>query len=384
MRKLLLAAVAASAFATPAIAQDHAHTGHTVQEDQPAAVPADEPATDHAGMDHAGMDHSRMDIEGMDHSTMDQSGMDHSGMDMGDGTEAAMDGMDHSQMDHSRMDMSGQGTGGMDHSQMGHSQMDHSMHHGGSAAAVSDQPGDAAPPPVPTDHAADAIFGPAVMARSRVELLDGMKFNALVIGMDTLEYRAGKGQDGYAFAGQGWYGGDIDRAVLAWSGEGSFGESPEALEIDAYWRHAVNPWFNLQLGARYDFQPNPDRAYALVGIQGLAPYWIEVEAQAFVSEKGDVHLRGAAMHDMRLTQNLVFEPEVELDFALQDVPELGIGSGLDTVELSGRLRYEIERNFAPYVGVSWERKVGDSADFARAEGEDPSRVTFLAGVRFWF
>jgi len=372
MRKLLLAAVAAAAFATPAFAQDHAHDGHTTTED------AAQPATTEDATAHEGMDHSTMD-----HSMMDHSGMDHSMMETDQASDPAMEGMDHSAMDHSTMDHSGMDHSGMDQPEMDHSGMDHSMH-GSSGPDVTDQPGNAPPPPVPTDHAADAIFGPDVMARSRADLLGEMAFKGFVIGMDTLEYRAGKGGDGYMFEGQGWYGGDIDRAVIAWSGDGSFGESPEALEIDAFWRHAINPWFNLQLGARHDFRPEPDRTYALVGIQGLAPYWIEVEAQAYVSEKGDVHLRGTAAHDMRLTQHLVFEPEVELDFALQDVPELGIGSGLDTVELSGRLRYEIERNFAPYLGVAWERKAGGSADYAREEGEDPSRVMFLAGLRFWF
>ncbi|MDR7101603.1 copper resistance protein B [Croceicoccus sp. BE223] len=362
MRALLLAAAATVAFAAPAMAQDHSHGEAAPTEEAGQPDPAPD-ATGHEGMDHSTMDHSTMDHSTMDHSTMDHSTMDHSSMDMSDPADPAMDGMDHSGMDHS----------GMDHSV-----------HGASGPAVPDQPGNAPPPPVPTDHAADAVFGAEVMANSRDELLREMAFRGLVIGMDALEYRAGKGGDGYMFEGEGWYGGDIDRAVVAWSGEGRFGESPETIELAGYWRHAINPWFNLQLGARHDFRPDPKRTYALVGIQGLAPYWIEVEAQAFVSDKGDVHLRGTAAHDMRLTQRLVFEPEVELDFALQDVPELGIGSGLDTVELSGRLRYEIQRNFAPYVGVAWERKVGDSADFAREEGEDPSRVMFLAGLRFWF
>lgn len=383
MRALLFAAVALSAMATPAVAHEGPH-----DEDEAAAAAETSPAPtdpeistgdaamegmDHSTMDHSTMDHSMsegMDQSQMDHSGMDHSGMDRSGMDMSEGAaDAGMDGMDHSQMDHGQMD---------------HGQMDHSAHHGANAAPVADQPGSASAPPVPTDHAADAIFGSDVMANSRRQLVDEIKFTGFVIGMDMLEYRAGKGDDHYAFEGGAWFGGDIDRAVVDWSGEGAFGESPESIEVDAYWRHAINPWFNLQLGARHDFRPDPERTYALVGIQGLAPYWIEVEAQAFVSDKGDVHLRGTAAHDMRLTQRLVFEPEVELDVAMQDVPELGIGSGLEKFELSGRLRYEIERNFAPYVGVAWERKVGDSADYAREEGENPSQFSWIAGLRFWF
>lgn len=362
-------ALAATGFSSAAVAQDHSGMDHSDM--------------DHSDMDHAAMGHGDMHEPDAaepapDHAEMDQPAMDHGEMDHG---EMGHSMMDHSGMDHSSMDMRGEQS--MDPA-MEHSGMDHSMHHGMDMPQVSDQPGNAPAPVPPSDHAADAIFGGAVMAASRDDLLNGMHFTGFVAGLDLLEYRMGKGADGYVFEGEAWYGGDIDRAVLAYSGEGAFGESPESIEIDAYWRHAINPWFNLQLGARHDFRPDPERTYALIGLQGLAPYWFEVEAQAFVSEKGDFHLRGTAMHDMRITQRLVFEPEVEIDIALQDVPELGIGGGIDSVEFSGRLRYEIERNFAPYVGVSWERKVGDSADFARDEGEDPSRFTWLAGLRFWF
>lgn len=329
MRRSLL--LIAAAVATPAAAQDHS-------------------ATDHSQMDHSQMDHSMMG-----HSTME--------MDPKPEPKAA-----------ETVDEKMEG-------------MDHSMHHGhamGASTQAENQPGNAPAPAVPSDHAADAIFGPDIMQRSRAHLLADMRFTGYSVGLDMLEYRMGDGPDGYAFEGAAWYGGDIDRAVVAYQGEGTFGESPEAVELDAYWRHAINPWFNLQLGARHDFRPDPDRTYALIGIDGLAPYWIEVEAQAFVSEKGDMHLRGSASHDMRITQKLVFEPEAEIDVALQDVPELGIGSGIEKFELSGRLRYEIERNFAPYVGFAWERKLGRSADFARTESEDPSRFTWLAGLRFWF
>lgn len=289
---------------------------------------------------------------------------------------------DHSTMDHSSMDHSAVDQGKMQDEPA----MDHSMHHGHTAepSDPTDTPGNAAPPPVPSDHAADAFFPPDVMAEARRELIKAMRFRGSVAKVDLLEYRAHKGSDGYRAEGKVWHGGDVDRIEAAFDAEGSFGEAPESVEIDAYWRHAVNPWFNMQLGIRHDIRPDPERTYALVGIQGLAPYWIEVEAQAYVSNKGDVHFNAIAMHDWRLTQNLVFEPEAEIDVALQDVPELGIGAGLDKIELSGRLRYEIERNFAPYIGVSWERKLGKSADYSRAKGESASTVSFVAGLRFWY
>ena len=338
-----------------------------------AAALSAQPVAAHgpSAMDHASMDHDASGADAPAESGPDDPAHDHGAMDhpMADMPDDPMPDMDHSTMDHSTMDHSG--TDGM-------------MHHDMSVPGVPDQPGDAPAPPVPSDHAADAVFGPDVMAASRISLLRGLHFTGFVAGLDMLEYRIADGTDSYLFDGEAWYGDDINRAVLAYSGEGAVNESPEAIELDAYWHRAINPWFNLQLGVRHDFRPDPERTYALVGLEGLAPYWIEVEAQAFVSDKGDVHFRGMATHDMRITQQLVFEPEVELDVALQDVPELGIGSGLESFELSGRLRYEIKRNLAPYVGVSWERKLGDSAAFARAEGEDASRFVWLAGVRFWF
>ncbi|WP_427969342.1 copper resistance protein B [Altererythrobacter sp.] len=313
------------------------------------------------------------------------AGQDHSAHGVQTGDESDQDA--HEAMDHGSMEQGETDHEAMDHGSMDHDTMDHSMHHGHTASdstGPADRPGDAPPPPVPTDHAADAVFPPDVMARSRRDLYAGMRFTALSARLDMLEYRLHEGSDGYAFEGEAWYGGDIDRAVLGIEGEGTFGETPESIELDAFWRHAINPWFNLQLGARHDLGSGPDRSYAMVGIEGLAPYWIETRLRAFVSEKGDMHLRAEAAYDQRITQRLVLEPEVELDFALQDVPELGIGSGFDTLELSARLRYEIARNFAPYIGIVWERKLGQSADFARAEGEDPSVTSWQAGIRFWF
>lgn len=296
--------------------------------------------------------------------------------------ETATGKMDHATMDHSAMGhdmpMTAEDSGASP-------QMDHSMHHGmAHSSDPSDAPGDAAAPPVPKDYAADAIFGQSVMARSRGDMLAEMRFHTTALAFDSLEYRSHEGRDGYRVEGAAWTGGDTDRAVLAFEGEGSFGEAPESLQVDAYWSHALNPWYNLQLGVRHDFQPNPERSYALLGIQGVMPYWIEMEAQLFVSNKGDVHISATAAHDIRVTQRFVIEPELEIDAAMQDVPELGIGSGLEVIELAARARYEIQRNFAPYVGVAWERKLGGSARFARAEGEDPSVLSLLAGLRLWF
>ncbi|MBL8651235.1 MAG: copper resistance protein B [Sphingopyxis sp.] len=133
-----------------------------------------------------------------------------------------------------------------------------------------------------------------------------------------------------------------------------------------------------------DIAPNPSRTYAAIGIEGVAPYWLRLEGSAFVSTKGDVHLRAEGSHDHRIIQRLIVQPRFEASPAAQDVPELGIGAGLSDVELGLRFRHEIVPEFAPYVGVEHARKIGDTARFARTMGEGVGGTSFVAGVRLWF
>lgn len=186
------------------------------------------------------------------------------------------------------------------------------------------------------------------------------------------------GQDVQAF-----YGGDIDKFWFKSEGEGNFGEKPEAAEVQGLWSHAIRPWWDLQAGVRQDFT-GAERTHAVIGVQGLAPYLFEVDAAAFLSTKGDLTARVEAELDQRITQHLILQPRVELNFAAQDIPELGVGAGLDTVEAGLRLRYEFTREFAPYVGIEQEWKVDRSADYARAAGEDSSVTNYVVGIRFWF
>lgn len=240
------------------------------------------------------------------------------------------------------------------------------------------------PPAMPTDHAADAIYDPAEMKRARAAMIrenGGMAFSQLMI--DRLEYRSGAGRDSYYWQGEGWMGGDIDRFAFKTEGEGD-SERLERAEVQALYRRAIDPWFNLQAGMRHDFQRGPDRSYAAVGVEGLAPYWFDVGAHVFLSSKGDLHLRLEGSYDQRITQRLIVQPAAEIDFAAQDVPDLGVGSGLSDVELGLRLRYEFAREFAPYIGVNWSRKMGETARFARAAGDRPSSVSLVTGIRFWF
>lgn len=255
--------------------------------------------------------------------------------------------------------------------------------HAGHAAPAATPAG--TPPPSPTDHPAERYFDPADMKNARAMLrYESGGMPAWMIMVDQLEYRAQKGANGYAWEAEGWYGGDLNRFAFKTEGEGEVGGPLESAELQALYSRALDPWFNLQLGVRHDVRPQPQRTYAVVGIEGLAPYWFEVGGALFLSEKGDLLARVEASYDQRITQRLVLQPNAELNFAAQDVPELGIGAGLSDVELGLRLRYEFVPEFAPYVGVNWERKTGDSARYAREDGEGVSATSLVAGIQFWF
>lgn len=245
--------------------------------------------------------------------------------------------------------------------------------------------GDAPAPTPPGDRLADAVFGRAAMEPAR-DLLRREHGGAMLSKtmIDTLEVRPGDGPDGYAWEGEFRYGGDINRLVLKSEGEGAFGEHLEQAEVQALYSRAIGPYFDLQAGVRQDFQPRPRRTYATVGFEGLAPYWFEVEGALFLSNKGDVSARFEGSYDLRITQRLILEPRVEANLEAQDVPELGVGAGLSDAEVGLRLRYEIRREFAPYVGVHYERKFGETADLARAAGEDRDDLRVVLGVRAWF
>jgi copper resistance protein B len=251
----------------------------------------------------------------------------------------------------------------------------------------------APPPPAAFSgpaHAADLVYNDAAMAEAREEMREehgGLETYKLLI--DQLEVGIRDGHDTYAWDGQFWYGGDIDKLWIKTEGEGEFGAGLESAEVQALWSRAIDPWFDVQLGVRHDFRPQPQRTHLVLGVQGLAPYWFEVDGAVFLSDKGDVTARFEGEYDLRLTQRLILQPLAELDFSLQDIPELGIGAGLSTAEIGARLRYEFFPSFgpavvAPYVGVEYERAFGDTADFRRAAGEDTAGWSFLVGLRTWF
>ena len=178
--------------------------------------------------------------------------------------------------------------------------------------------------------------------------------------------------------------GDIDRLVLKSEGEGVFGQSLESGEVQALYSRALDPYWNLQAGVRHDFQPGPPLTYATIGVEGLALYWFETEAALFVSTDGDLLGRLEGYYDQRLTQRLILQPRVELNLSAQEMPAQGIGAGLSNAELGLRLRYEIAREFAPYIGISFDGKTGVTARYARDHGEAPTATSLVIGIRTWF
>lgn len=208
---------------------------------------------------------------------------------------------------------------------------------------------------------------------------------AYFILADRFEYQSNDGAPVILLDGQGWWGTDENRLWIKTEAEYSLNEDTfEELELQALWARPLSRYFNLQAGLRHDFEPGPSRSYAVVGVQGLAPYWFEIDASAFLSEKGDLSARLEAEYDMLLTQRLVLQPRAELSISAQDVDELGIGAGLTTAEAGLRLRYEFDRQFAPYLGVNWKTSAGKTADIVRASGGDVEAISLVAGIRVWF
>ncbi|RJY09751.1 copper resistance protein B [Aurantiacibacter aquimixticola] len=233
-------------------------------------------------------------------------------------------------------------------------------------------------------HAADAIWGEenmvAARGYNRATHGDQTFFFPLI---ERLEARLGGDEDEYLWDAQAWYGTAVNRVVFKTEGEGEFGGDLEGAEVQLLYSRAIGPFFDLQGGIRLDVEPGTT-AYAAIGVQGLAPYMIHLDATAFLSDDGNLLARVEAEHDMRLTQKLVLQPRIEFELSAQDIPERGLGAGLPKIETGLRLRYEFVPEFAPYVGVEYEAATGRTADIIRAAGDDPDGIVFLLGLRAWF
>jgi copper resistance protein B len=185
-----------------------------------------------------------------------------------------------------------------------------------------------------------------------------------------------------AWDAQGWVGGDYNR--FWWKTEGEFADGDFAdAEVQALYSRYISKFWDAQFGVRYDLEPKGE-SYGVIGLQGLAPYFFEVDAVAFVSSSGDLSARFEATGELLFTQRLILEPGIALDFSAKDDPTRQIGSGLSTAEYSAQLRYEFTREFAPYVELAYEEAYGDTADFQRAETGSADDTVVKIGVRTMF
>jgi copper resistance protein B len=220
-------------------------------------------------------------------------------------------------------------------------------------------------------------FGPI----PRPHFADENRFASLL--MDRLEWIHASHNTAAAFDLQAWYGRDYDRAVLKAEGDVDGGSLQEA-RTELLWGHAVASFWDTQLGVRYDSGVDPGRGWLAFGVQGLAPYWFEVDAAAYLGDAGHSALRLSADYELLLTQKLILQPRLEANFYGKDAAARALGSGLSDVAAGIRLRYEIRREFAPYVGIEWLGKYGGTADYARAADDTAEETRLMAGVRFWF
>ncbi len=343
-------------------------------------VPTPPTPAPHHMDDMKSMDHSSM--HGMDHAAMpptpmpakpaasaspagDMSGMDHSSM-PGMNPEA-MQGMDHSGMagmDHGTMPQKGQGDmagmGAMPGMTMGPMQ-------GGSAPAGAR-----------SDDYSDGVAGSPVQG---LHMHGSAPFGMLLI--DQLEAFHGRDANGQSWEAQGWYGNDEDKLWIRTEGERSRGKLEDG-DLEAFWNHNIATFWSTQLGVRHDFGEGPGRTWAAFGVQGLAPYWFELEATGYVGVNGRTAARLRAEYELLFTQRLILQPEAEINLYGKNDPQRRIGSGISDVQFGLRLRYEIRRQFAPYIGVNWVRRLGTSADYARQDHQPVLDRQIVAGVRIWF
>ena len=205
----------------------------------------------------------------------------------------------------------------------------------------------------------------------------------LLVNFDEFEWRDTANGDALAWRGEIWLGKDRDKALLKTRGE-TTSDATEEFELQLLYSRAVARYWDMQLGWRGDFQPVEKRNWAAIGVQGLAPGFIETELTAYVGSSGRTAARVRWSYEMLLTNRLVIEPELEFNWYGKDDPENGIGSGLSNMEMGLRLRYFVRREFAPYIGLNWEQAFGDTRRLIEAQGGDSSDLQVVAGVRFWF
>jgi len=201
--------------------------------------------------------------------------------------------------------------------------------------------------------------------------------------LDQLEWRSAAEGDAAVWDAEGWYGGDSNKVWLRSEGERVGGRTQNA-RADLLWDQAFARWWRVQAGGRQDFGAGPPRTWVALGLQGLAPYWFDTEATFYVGEQGRMAVRLKTEYELFFTQRLILQPEGEANLYSKADPARQLGAGLSDLEIGLRLRYELRRECAPYIGIVWSRQFGGTADHVRESGWNPSAVRFAAGLRAWF
>ena len=208
--------------------------------------------------------------------------------------------------------------------------------------------------------------------------------------LDITEFQGARdAPDAFRWDVFGWRGGDVHR--FWWKSEGRIATATSEgseFEAQALYGKLLSPYFDLQAGVRVDQRiregSDPTRVYAVIGLQGLSPYRFDIEPSLFVSHKGQVSARLTASLDLLLSQRLILQPRLETNLAVQDDEEIGIAAGWNDAELGVRVRYEIRREFAPYVGLTWKESFGATHRLTTQEGGDPSHFVVVVGARTFF
>jgi copper resistance protein B len=257
--------------------------------------------------------------------------------------------------------------------------MEHAAPHGGMAGrSMGAMQGGAAPPDARSPDYSDG-YGHSTMPG--MDMSDSAPLGMLLV--DQLEAFHGHDGSGQAWELQGWYGGDTDKLWLRSEGERSDGRLEDG-DVEALWSHAVAAYWDSTLGVRHDLGEGPSRDWLAIGVQGLAPYWFDVEATLYLGASGRSAARVRASYDVLFTQRLILQPELEANLYGRRDPARGLGRGLTDVQFGVRLRYEVRREFAPYVGVQFVQRIGGTADLARTAGHPVFDRQFVAGLHFWF
>lgn len=253
-----------------------------------------------------------------------------------------------------------------------------------SSAKMQPQGGDA-PKDARDPHAYSAgttlTEGPyALEGNERLTLADEHPFYTLL--GDRLEYN--EQANAGVFDLQAWYGNTFDRLVIKTEGDFSEG-SIEENQTDILWGHAVSAYWDTQAGVRLDYnKEGENRQWLAFGLQGLAPYWFEIDMTAYVGERGNTAFTLEAEYELLLTQKLIIQPRAEITLYGKNDKQNELGSGLSSSAIGFRVRYEFTRQFAPYIGVEWSNKFGNTADYATSSGQSSSNTAFVAGIKFWF